>query len=702
MAVRSLGLLGALALAAVVASLSGAAAAPSPSTSTAWVPVGGDVDALTSANGKIYLGGGFRRLAPPFGGFAVYRHGATTPEAGVVRFRDGGGVGVIADDGEGGWIVGGGFSSFGGVPCHNLAHVLSSGKVDPSWCQSVHIPSLLVRQGRTLYAALQTCDGCSAGMTLTKFDATTGRRLRWQVPLGISGSIYPPNVWSLAATPDRVFLGGGFASVEGHPAQRLAAVDAASGRFLWGADVVNGPVLDVVVHGDTVFAFGSFEYVDKQLRRGFAAFDARTGRLLDWHPHIPRFADVTACVAAGRILYVAFHGYRGLHQVHDGKATLIALDADSGAVLWKRTDGSVPLALLDGDLLLQGSQLFSVDPANGVRRGWHLSVSPWLGGSIGETPFAVSGSRLAFGGLFYTVEPGVRREGLAAVDAATGRPTAWAPHIDLGPYDEVKSLGAEGNTLYATGDFTSAGGQPRDGLAAFDLRTGALLAWHPRVGCGGACTDEIAAATPDAVYVSGELIVGGRNRVIAAFDPVSGAPLPWDPRPDQYSFVGGTAVTGSTVYLGGGFKELGGVPRPYLAAVDATTGVPNDWQPQPDGSVRALALVGATLYVAGDFEHMGSARRHYLAAFDTSTGRLLPWRPGRYIKGDRGVSTLTTVGSTVFVDGTPFDGVTGRPEDWPGGLPSAVTVAGTGSLVYATTGFGRNDWGGLVAVPPPR
>jgi hypothetical protein len=324
---------------------------------------------------------------------------------------------------------------------------------------------------------------------------------------------------------------------------------------------------------------------------------------------------------------------------------------------------------------------------------------PSLGGSIGEAPVAVSGSRLAIGGRFYTVDPGVRRHGLAALDAVTGQPLAWAPNLDLRPYAQVRSLAVVGGTVYASGEFTDAGGQPRAGLAAFDARTASLLPWHPRVGCDIGSCGQIAAVTPDAVYVTGTgMTVDGREPEVAAFDPVSGARLRWDPEVGPYSWVGSVAVAGTTVYLGGAFKYLGGVQRPNLAAVDATTGKPEDWQPQPDGIVRTLVLVGTTLYVAGDFEHIGGKPRHHLAAFDTNSGDLLPWYPRL---NDRGAyPTLSTLGPLVVVDGVPVDGVTGEAKRWPTGFPGlAADAVVTGSTVFEVTG---NEWGGVVAVPAPR
>ena len=78
-----------------------------------------------------------------------------------------------------------------------------------------------------------------------------------------------------------------------------------------------------------------------------------------------------------------------------------------------------------------------------------------------------------------------------------------------------------------------------------------------------------------------------RNHV-AAFDLSSGQLLPWDPNAD--GIVWSLDVLNGTIYMGGEFRNVGGVPRPYAAAVDATTGIVTPWNPQPDGNVNVVKV----------------------------------------------------------------------------------------------------------------
>jgi hypothetical protein len=87
---------------------------------------------------------------------------------------------------------------------------------------------------------------------------------------------------------------------------------------------------------------------------------------------------------------------------------------------------------------------------------------------------AVSDSTVFVGGWF-TSAGGQVRNSLAAFDATTGLLTAWDPNIP----GSVFALAVRGNTVYAGGDFTSAGGQVRNNLAALDATTGLATAWDP-------------------------------------------------------------------------------------------------------------------------------------------------------------------------------------------------------------------------------
>jgi len=148
--------------------------------------------------------------------------------------------------------------------------------------------------------------------------------------------------------------------------------------------------------------------------------------------------------------------------------------------------------------------------------------------------------------------PGVlARKNLAAFDATTGAPTAWAPSAN----GEVLALAAspDGKRIYAGGKFTSVNSSSRGRLAAIKTTTGLVdTTWRP---------------------------------------------------PSFSANVNALAATADRLYVGGAFLKAGLESRSRLAAVStATAALEPGWVPVADGLVRTLSLSpdGARVYAGGD------------------------------------------------------------------------------------------------------
>ena len=92
----------------------------------------------------------------------------------------------------------------------------------------------------------------------------------------------------------------------------------------------------------------------------------------------------------------------------------------------------------------------------------------------------------------------------------------------------------------------------------------------------------------------------------------SGSATAWNPVADYPVYA--LAVSGSTIYAGGGFYTIGGQPRDGVAALDANTGLATAWNPYANDQVHALAISGSTVYVGGDFTTIGGQPRTGIAA----------------------------------------------------------------------------------------
>ena len=257
-----------------------------------------------------------------------------------------------------------------------------------------------------------------------------------------------------------------------------------------------------------------------------------------------------------------------------------------------------------------------------------------------------------------------------------------------------------GNTVYATGSFTSArpagaaagtNETPRSNILAFDIRTGALISsWAPSLNAQG--LGIAAASDGKSVFVVGDFttVNGTTRRRAAQIDATTGALVTtFNPNPDSQAravAVGSDPVNGDTVYIGGSFSTAGGQPRSHLAAVSASTGALTPWAPVADQNVYAIvAPAGSSrVVVGGRFTTLNGTAARGSGAVDATSGATLLF-PANQIAYDFGpdaaIYSLSTDGTNVYATGYNYL-VKGNPAS--GGNFESVFAASvaTGDLVW--------------------
>ena len=196
----------------------------------------------------------------------------------------------------------------------------------------------------------------------------------------------------------------------------------------------------------------------------------------------------------------------------------------------------------------------------------------------------------------------------------------------------VYALAVSGGTVYAGGDFTSIGGQPRNYIAALDAASGAATSWNPNAN-GPVFVLALSGAT---FYAGGEFTsIGGQTRGTGSprwMQPPA-PPPPGTRAPNGCVFA--LAVSGGTVYAGGYFNSIGGQPRNSIAALDAASGAATAWNPNANGDVHALAVSGGTVYAGGQFTSIGGQPRNRIAALDAASSGATAWNPNAERRGLR-------------------------------------------------------------------
>ena len=425
----------------------------------------------------------------------------------------------------------------------------------------------------------------------------------------------------------------------------------------------NNSVLTLAVSGATVYAGGTFTSIGGQTRNNIAALSAGSGLATSWDPNADK--EVDALLVSGSTVYA------GGWFTSIGGQTRYAIAA--------------------------------LDVSNGLATTWHPDAGNAPHGNANVSALAVSGSTVYAGGWFTSIG-GQARSGIAAVSAGSGLATTWNPNAGGGTSlgSPVVALAISGSTVYAGGWFTTIGGQTRIGIAALNASSGLATAWNP--GTGGIV--DAFAVSGATVYAGGTFTaIGGQTRNgIAALNASSGAATTWNPNPvngNSNGTVNALAVSGSTVYVGGGFTSIGGQDRHGIAALDAA-GAVTAWNPDSAwgdmyGSIAALAVSGSTVYVGGDFDFIGGQTRNDIAALDAGSGLATAWDPEASSTGYAGVSALAVSGSTVYAGGlftsiggqtrnhiAALDATSGLATGWdPDANFNVSTLAVSGSTVYA-------------------
>lgn len=251
---------------------------------------------------------------------------------------------------------------------------------------------------------------------------------------------------------------------------------------------------------------------------------------------------------------------------------------------------------------------------------------------------AVVGDYVFAGGQFSAARPAgaapgvntVARGNLLSFNIRTGVLTGWAP----GANGIVRRLAVspDRTRLYVAGDFTAVNGQPRSRVAAFDVSA-----------------------------------QNGSGPLTGGFAPVVGAP------------VYGLAATDSTVYLGGFFNSVNGVPRAGLAAVSAASGATTGWVAEASGGLpRSLALTAdrSRLLVAGQFSSINQTSVRGMGSIDTVTGQVRPLAANAIVYGygtKAGFYSVRTDASNAYFTAWKYGG-TGNFEGM------VVTDPNTGAL----------------------
>ncbi len=267
----------------------------------------------------------------------------------------------------------------------------------------------------------------------------------------------------------------------------------------------------------------------------------------------------------------------------------------------------------------------------------------------------------------------------------------------------VNTMAISGTTLFLGADANlKVGGVSKKCVAAISTSTKALIAGWTVPLVTGTCTVNSLAVSGTNLYVGGNYANIGGRAYLEALSTADGTLVAGFVPPAPNASVLALLVSGGKLYLGGTFSSLAANARGGLAAVSPSDGTIDAWTPTAITSpnVKTIDISGTTLYAGGVFSSVSGTTRNNLAAFATDTGSLVAgWDPS----SDGLIHSLVVSSGTIYIGGeyrslgaagrsylAAFDDTTGELENWnPSGVAGTVNdILVNGETVYVAYGSG--------------
>lgn len=439
-------------------------------------------------------------------------------------------------------------------------------------------------------------------------------------------------VYALAASGDRLIVGGNFTKLSGRSHSSVGAISLSTGLLDPAfTTTVDKQVDGIAIIGSGVYLGGPFTTVTDSrgsTARNYAAKVDLASGVLDpaWAPSMTARVRSLTPTPEGSKIYVGGDFASTNGQSYAGKLTLLsstnaAIDPTFRAGTTNAGARSPVLSMtLAGNALVVGT---SGSGGGCTRLDAITGTTQWSKHGTGDVAaVAVFGPNTYCGGHFSgdASFDGLSRDKLAAVDTATGVIQPYAPSINsaLG----VWSLGSTSDALIVGGDFTKINTVLQSGLALFkDLEARTVAA--PPTALKAVAGDSAVSLTWDIPSTDG----GYQDDTYRVFRGAAGGPMTFIGGGIQENFSDNAAVNGTTYTYAVLTRNTGG-DSVLSATVQAT----------PASGAQTVPGVPTAFHATGS----------YLVAN-------LTWNPpasdgGAPVTGYRVLRSLTSGGEVPIVD----------------------------------------------------
>ncbi len=506
----------------------------------------GVVYALALSGSDLYAGGNFTTAGGNSANFVAKWDGSSWSAlgSGMNDFVEA--LTVLGSD----LYVGGNFSTAGGVVANSIAKWDGNSWSTLASGFGVDVAALAV-SGSDLYA------GGPFGV-FAKWNGSS-----WSAPdPGVNEGDDDPVIFTLAVSGSNVYVGGEFTMAGGSAANGIAQWNGSSWSALGSG--MNGYVSALAVSGSTLYVGGGF------LTAGGA------NNIAQWNG--TSWSALGSGMSGGDLqgLYVDALAVSGGTLYAGGDFTtaggspanyVAQWNGNSWSALGSGMNSYVHALAVSGSTLYAGGQFTSAggNSANNIAQ-WNGTSWSALGSGMNNSVFAlaVSGGTLYAGGYF------TNAGGSAANYIAQWNGTSWSA-LGSGMNNSVFALAVSGGTLYAGGYFTNAGVSAANYIAQWNGSSWSALG-------SGMSGGDLHGLYVDALAVSGGTLYAGGDFTTAGGSPANyiaqwngsswsalGSGISGGGFDGKGPWVEALAVSGNDLYAGGDFTAAGGKLSYYLA-----------------------------------------------------------------------------------------------------------------------------------------
>lgn len=548
----------------------------------------------------------------------------------------------IASSEDGGYFIGGTFTTINGRTRRGIAKLDGSYQLVATWDANLStgatVRGIEVLDGVVyIGGSFTSMQGSSRG-NAGAISVTTGVITGWNPTT--NGEVKVVRVKG-----STIYLGGLFTSVGGSTRNYAAAIDATTGSVTSWDPNLNGAVLDILILNPIVYLSGDFTAINGGTTRNkLASVGLSDGLVQSFNPNVNN-SVVSMAYTGGSNIY-----FGGSFTTVGGvaRASIAAVNETTGAVAsWNPIISNVVTSVVSRN----SNIIFSGWP-DSVNGNTAYGYSVELNGSTGapvkywhaigryEKLFVTSNDHLLFGG-------GDSSYGIVNRSGATARQGVAVVGYDgsLKPFSvnlanmTVSDIDLVGTTLYMVGSFSSVNGTARSGYAAVNITNGSVLAgshsFKDRNNSGDRLPSTVTVHNGN-VYLGGRFqYVDGQTKTGCCSLDSSGNLRSWAANaPDDNYGMAYIFGYGSSIYMFGDFFNVNGTNCTQAVIVSESSGsVINASLRFTSSSGSSYLFASAVqdtsngdIYIGGTFDTVGGAARNRVACLNSSFG-VKSWNP---------------------------------------------------------------------------